>query len=90
MFGIRVCVKPNGQDSNIGRALRLDTPARPDQTHHTQGELLMNRLIALLLIVGTAALAGSLTGCNTTAGAGQDISKAGNAITNSADKHNAE
>jgi predicted small secreted protein len=52
--------------------------------------LLMTRLIALLLIVGTAALAGSLTGCNTTAGAGQDISKAGNAITNSADKHNAE
>jgi predicted small secreted protein len=54
--------------------------------HQTQGELLMTRLIALLLIVGTAALAA----CNTVAGAGQDLSKGGNAITNSADKHNAE
>jgi predicted small secreted protein len=43
----------------------------------------MTRLIALLLIAGTAVLAG----CNTMAGAGQDISKGGNAITNSADKH---
>jgi entericidin B len=42
----------------------------------------MNRLIALLLIAGTAALAG----CNTMAGAGQDISKGGNAITNSAEQ----
>jgi predicted small secreted protein len=44
---------------------------------------LMTRLIALLLIAATAVLAG----CNTMAGAGQDISKGGNAITNSADKH---
>jgi predicted small secreted protein len=43
---------------------------------------LMNRLIALLLIAGTAALAG----CNTMAGDGQDISKGGDAITNSAEK----
>ncbi|MEZ0605290.1 entericidin A/B family lipoprotein [Paraburkholderia sp. IW21] len=42
----------------------------------------MNRLIALLLIAGTAALAG----CNTMAGAGQDISKGGHAITNSAEE----
>jgi predicted small secreted protein len=45
--------------------------------------IFMARLIALLLIAGTAVLAG----CNTMAGAGQDISKGGNAITNSADKH---
>lgn len=43
----------------------------------------MNRLIALLLIAGTAALA---AGCNTVSGAGQDISAGGHAITNSADK----
>ncbi|SMG12165.1 entericidin A/B family lipoprotein [Paraburkholderia susongensis] len=43
----------------------------------------MTRLIALLLLAGTAMLA---TGCNTIAGAGEDISKGGNAITNSADK----
>jgi entericidin B len=44
--------------------------------------IFMARLIALLLIAGTAVLAG----CNTMAGAGQDISKGGNALTNSADK----
>jgi entericidin B len=42
----------------------------------------MTRLIALLLIAGTAALAG----CNTVAGAGQDISKGGNAISNTAEQ----
>ena len=42
----------------------------------------MTRIIAMLLITATAALAG----CNTMAGAGQDISKGGNALTNSADK----
>jgi entericidin B len=48
-----------------------------------KGESTMNRLIALFLIAGATLLA---TGCNTVAGAGQDISKGGNAITNSADK----
>lgn len=43
----------------------------------------MNRLIAMFLIATTAALAG----CNTMAGAGQDISKGGNALTNSAEQH---
>jgi predicted small secreted protein len=43
----------------------------------------MARLIALLLIAGSAA---ALTGCNTVAGAGEDISKGGNAISNSAEK----
>jgi predicted small secreted protein len=43
----------------------------------------MTRLIALLLIAGTAALAG----CNTVSGAGQDISKGGQAISNSAEEH---
>jgi len=72
-----------GRDSNIGHVFMAKRPAYP---HQTQGELLMTRLIALLLIAGTAALAA----CNTVAGAGQDLSKGGNAITNSADKHNAE
>ncbi|CAG4885654.1 entericidin A/B family lipoprotein [Paraburkholderia gardini] len=43
----------------------------------------MTRLIALLLLAGSAML---VTGCNTVAGAGQDISKGGNAISNSAEK----
>lgn len=43
----------------------------------------MTRLIALLVLAGSAILA---TGCNTVAGAGQDISKGGNAISNSAEK----
>jgi entericidin B len=77
------CWTSGGQDSNIGYAFMAEPPA---YLHQTQGELLMKRLIALLLIAGTAALAA----CNTVAGAGQDLSKGGNAITNSADKHNAE
>jgi entericidin B len=77
------CWTSGGQDSNIGYAFMAEQPA---YLHQTQGELLMTRLIALLLIAGTAALAA----CNTVAGAGQDLSKGGNAITNSADKHNAE
>jgi len=48
----------------------------------------MKRLIALLMIAGSAVTA--LAGCNTVAGAGQDVSNAGHAVTNSADKHNAE
>ena len=42
----------------------------------------MTRLIALLLIAGTAALAG----CNTMAGAGQDISNGSHDLTNSAEQ----
>jgi entericidin B len=57
----------------------------PDSSHafQLQGEYNMTRLIALLLIAGTAALAG----CNTVSGAGQDISKGGQAISNSAEQH---
>ncbi|ALK33274.1 MULTISPECIES: entericidin A/B family lipoprotein [Burkholderia] len=42
----------------------------------------MTRSIAAVLLVLTAALAG----CNTIAGAGQDISSGGNAISNTAEK----
>nr|WP_294502283.1 entericidin A/B family lipoprotein [uncultured Rhodopila sp.] len=40
-------------------------------------------LLNLVLLSGTAAL---LSACNTTAGAGQDVSAAGHAVTNSAEK----
>lgn len=39
--------------------------------------------LSLLVLVGTASLLG---GCNTTAGAGKDISNTGKVITNSADR----
>ncbi len=39
------------------------------------------KLLAALLLLS------SLSACGTMAGAGQDISKAGNALENSADKH---
>jgi entericidin B len=42
----------------------------------------MRQIVALFLIAATAVLAG----CNTVAGAGQDISKGGQAIRNSAEK----
>jgi len=41
-------------------------------------------LIALSLMSATAAL---LSACNTTAGAGEDLSNAGHAITNSAERN---
>ena len=40
-------------------------------------------LLNLVLLAGTSAL---LSACNTTAGAGQDVSAAGHAVTNSAEK----
>ncbi|MGN6651847.1 entericidin A/B family lipoprotein [Trinickia sp.] len=43
----------------------------------------MTRLIAFLLLVSSL----SLTACHTVAGAGQDISNGGHAITNSAERH---
>jgi entericidin B len=39
--------------------------------------------LALLLLIATAPLLGA---CNTTAGAGQDLSATGHAVTNSAEK----
>lgn len=41
----------------------------------------------LLLLVLLGALGPAIAACNTTAGAGEDISKTGNAITNSAEKN---
>jgi entericidin B len=43
----------------------------------------MKRLIASLLVVASA---GSLAACNTVAGAGEDMSAGGHAITNSAEQ----
>jgi entericidin B len=43
----------------------------------------MTRLILLLLMTGLVTLAA----CNTISGAGQDISRGGQAISNSAEKH---
>jgi predicted small secreted protein len=40
-------------------------------------------ILALTLLIGASAL---LSACNTTAGAGRDVSAAGSAVTNSADK----
>ena len=41
-------------------------------------------LLMLFLLTGTAAL---VSACNTTEGAGKDISKAGHAISNEAEEH---
>jgi predicted small secreted protein len=40
--------------------------------------------LTLLLLIAAAPLLGA---CHTTAGAGEDLSAAGHAVTNSADKH---
>jgi predicted small secreted protein len=49
----------------------------------TVEDFLMKRLIALFLV--TASVAG-LSACNTMAGAGEDVSAGGHALTNSAEK----
>lgn len=41
---------------------------------------------ALMLALALASLAPMLSACNTTAGAGQDLSATGRAVTNGADK----
>jgi predicted small secreted protein len=50
-------------------------------------EIIMNRsaIRAVLVTVILAGLAPVLAACNTTAGAGQDVSAAGHAVTRSAD-----
>jgi entericidin B len=46
----------------------------------------MSRFLRMaLLLAAIAPLAGTLAACNTTAGAGQDISATGHAVTNAAD-----
>ena len=46
-------------------------------------KLIRTAVAAVVLASGMVVL----TGCNTMAGAGQDLQKGGNAITNSAEKH---
>jgi entericidin B len=54
----------------------------PCPRNRRTGGKIVSRLIALVLLSCTALLAA----CNTVAGAGQDISNGGHAITNSAEK----
>lgn len=49
----------------------------------TVEDFLMKRLIALFLVAASFA---ALSACNTMAGAGEDVSAGGNALTNSAEK----
>jgi entericidin B len=44
---------------------------------------MVSAALSLSVFLGAATL---LTGCNTTAGAGEDVSAAGHAVTNSAEK----
>ena len=44
------------------------------------------RLLAVLAVVTAVTLSLGLSACNTVSGAGQDLSAAGKAITNSADR----
>ncbi len=45
---------------------------------------LATAILGIFVLTGAASL---LSACNTTAGAGEDLSSAGHAITNSADRH---
>lgn len=68
---------PNG--STAFMRIRLATAA--GASNLSKGDNMM-RFVALFLIAATAVL----VGCNTIAGAGEDVSKGGQAIHNSAEK----
>jgi predicted small secreted protein len=53
----------------------------------TKGNLPMSRrLVHAAAVLALLASAGALSACNTVAGAGQDVSSAGHAVTGTADK----
>lgn len=54
---------------------------------HKRASSMYKKLILGLAVLSVVAVAPLLSACHTTAGAGQDISVTGNAITNSAEKH---
>jgi predicted small secreted protein len=61
---------------------------RPDHADTNAGIITMNKnlsiALTLLVLVGIAPMLGA---CHTTAGAGEDLSATGHAITHSADKN---
>lgn len=71
------------------------TPAEPQNPpgakrmgiRHKKEFVMYKTLIVGLTVLMLAASAPLLSACHTTAGAGEDISATGHAITNSADKH---
>lgn len=76
-------------NGDLGIWLCIDTALTYlDFTEQREGNLNMRRkfsvTLALLALIGLAPLLGA---CHTTAGAGQDLSAGGHAITNSAEKH---
>lgn len=58
----------------------MPTHSRP------RGALTLARLAAVLALAAVLGVTGLLGGCNTTAGAGRDLSAAGHAVTNAADR----
>jgi predicted small secreted protein len=46
----------------------------------------MRKIVTTISVFVLATLAVSVSACNTTAGVGQDVSAAGHAVTNTADK----
>jgi predicted small secreted protein len=90
VFNVRYCAEPTSAlldhgfiPTGHGYLLVIASPA--SRSLNTQGNFIMrkNRSIALtlLILVGIAPLLGA---CNTTAGAGRDISDAGHVITHDA------
>jgi predicted small secreted protein len=80
-----------GPDDVDPGAVRSETDTRPsdvDQADQHGRTTTMRKTfsitLTLLMLIGAVPLLGA---CHTMAGAGQDISSTGNALTNSADKH---
>ncbi len=45
---------------------------------------MISKILAILIVLGTFGAVGTITGCNTVAGAGKDIERGGEAIHDSA------
>jgi entericidin B len=59
---------------------RTDRRWRNGSGWHTQQEMLMKKLVALILLIAM----GGLSGCNTMEGAGKDIQSGGHAVSETA------
>ena len=72
----------------ISDPLSIHRGTTANRLHPRQRTKIMHKKLSLaltlLMLLGAAPLLGA---CHTTAGAGQDISAGGNALTNSAEKH---
>jgi predicted small secreted protein len=66
---------------NIDAELRIDPAVLPARMMHLESYM-VRKVVAFALVAGTLLV----SACNTVSGAGKDVSSAGKAVTNTAEK----